>query len=186
MTTSCQPRPQPHSSGIAATRATSGTATNRPTMKRWSPELGSSSKSGRGVRGCVLTAPPSVPPGAGAWSVRAEGGAAEAAPVARTVSGEVVIVLLWVQAEQAGAFIRLRNRSLPDRRLGNTSRMNFCKWTLGVSAEAGSHDPAKTTGWLYRTSKSNKVPAPGLEPGLTQLQRLVRCQLRYAGLSLGA
>jgi hypothetical protein len=24
--------------------------------------------------------------------------------------------------------------------------MNFCKWTLGVSAEAGSHDPAKTTG----------------------------------------
>src|ERR1700722_635770 len=125
MTTSCQPRPQPHSSGIAAIRATSGTVTNRPTMKRWNAEFGSSSKSGRGVRGWVLTASPSVPPGAGAGSVRAEDRAAEAAPVAWTVSGEVVIVLLWIQTGQAGASIRLRNRSLPDRRLGHTSPDEF-------------------------------------------------------------
>src|ERR1700730_69164 len=98
MTMSCQPRPQPHSSGMAAIRATSGTVTNSPTMKRWSAELGSSSKSGRGVRGWVLTAPPGVLPGAGAWCVRADGRGAEAAPVTWTVSGEVVIVLLLVQA----------------------------------------------------------------------------------------
>src|SRR5260370_20011690 len=103
MTTACQPRPQPHNSGIAATRATSGTVTNRPTMKRWNAELGSSSKSGRGVRGRVLTAPPGVPPGAGAWSVKAEDRAAGAAPVAWTMSGEVVIVLLLVQAGEARA-----------------------------------------------------------------------------------
>jgi hypothetical protein len=41
--------------------------------------------------------------------------------------------------------------------------------------------PAESERWLYKYIKSNKVPAPGLEPGLTQLQRLVRCQLRYAG-----
>lgn len=52
----------------------------------------------------------------------------------------------------------------------------------GVSAEAGSYNAARSTRWLQRSSKSNGVPAPGLEPGLTQLQRLVRCQLRYAGL----
>src|SRR5260370_35727261 len=101
MTTSCQPRAQPHNSGIAATRATSGTVTNRPTMKRWNAELGSSSKSGRGVRGRVLTAPPRVPPGAGAWSVKAADRAARAAPVAWTRSGEVVLVLLFVHAVQA-------------------------------------------------------------------------------------
>src|SRR5580704_9118202 len=127
MTTACQSRPQPHSSGIAATTATSGTVTNRPTRKRCNAEFGSSLRSGRGVRGWVLTTPPIVPPGAGAWSVRAEGRAAEAAPVGWTVSGEVVIVLLWVQAGQAGALVRLRNRSLRYRRLGNTSQMNFCK-----------------------------------------------------------
>src|SRR5579864_5175852 len=32
-------------------------------------------------------------------------------------------------------------------------------------------------------NSSDLVPAPGLEPGRTQLQRLVRCQLRYAGVS---
>ena len=69
--TSCQPRPQPHSSGMAATRATIGTATNRPTRNRWNVELGSSSKSGLAARGSVVTL---------------------------TVSVEVVIVLPWVRA----------------------------------------------------------------------------------------
>src|SRR5579871_4197988 len=119
MTTSCQPRPQPHSSGIAATRAASGTATNSPTRNRWNVEFGSSSRSGRGVRAWVLVAPPSVPPGAGARFVRVADCAAEAAPVTRTVSGEVVIVLLLVKAERAGALVRLRNRSLRNRRLAN-------------------------------------------------------------------
>src|SRR5260370_39883544 len=110
MTTACQPRPQPHNSGIAATRATSGTVTNTPTMKRWNAELGSSSKPGRGVRGRVLTAPPGVPPGAGAWSVKAEAPAARAAPAAWTMAGAVGIVLLL--AEPA---YRLGPRPLTDR-----------------------------------------------------------------------
>src|SRR5580704_3976718 len=99
MTTACQSRPQPHSSGIAATTATSGMVTNSATRKRCNAEFGSSSRSGRGVRGWVLTAPSSVPPGAGAWSVRAAGRAAEASPALWTVSGEVVIVLLLVQTD---------------------------------------------------------------------------------------
>src|ERR1700683_4111070 len=105
MTTACQSRPQPHISGIAAIKATSGTATNSPTRKRWNVEVGSSAKSGRGVRDWVLVASPSVAPGAGVWSVSAAGCAAEAASAwwtvsaGRTVSGEVVIVLLVVQQD---------------------------------------------------------------------------------------
>src|ERR1700729_1178021 len=108
MTAACQSRPQPHSSGIAATTATSGTVTNSPTRKRWSPEFGSSERSGRGVRGWVLTAPSSVPPGAGSWSVRAAGRATEASPATWTVSGEVVIVLLLVQTDLRASRSRCR------------------------------------------------------------------------------
>src|SRR6516225_8248057 len=129
MTTSCQPRPQPHSSGIAAIRATSGTATNTPTRKRWADEVGSSSMSGLGVRDRVLAVPPLAPSseaGAAARSVVAGGRAVAVASATLTMSGEVVIVLLLVRTVGAGAPIRLRNRSLRNRRLGNTS--------LGISA----------------------------------------------------
>src|SRR5579862_5563238 len=78
MITSCQPRPQPHNSGMAASSASSGMATNAPTSTRWKVEVGSSSKSGRAaVRGLA------------------------AASAGLTVSGEVVIVLLGVTAGRA-------------------------------------------------------------------------------------
>src|SRR5580700_5183376 len=81
MITSCQPRPQPHNSGMAASRATSGMATNTPTSTRWKVEVASSSKSGRTARGRAV--------------------APVVAPVLLTVSGEVVIVLLGVTAGRA-------------------------------------------------------------------------------------
>jgi hypothetical protein len=40
------------------------------------------------------------------------------ASAALTVSGDVVIVLLWISEKRAGAFVRLRNRSLRYRKLG--------------------------------------------------------------------
>jgi hypothetical protein len=51
---------------------------------------------------------------------------AVAASTALTVSGDVVIVLLWYR-RRAGAFVRLRNRSLLYRRLGKAWQVNFCK-----------------------------------------------------------
>src|SRR6266700_5924067 len=47
---SCQPRPHPHASGTAATRASRGTTTNRPIRKRSTALLGSGSMSGTGTR----------------------------------------------------------------------------------------------------------------------------------------
>src|SRR5580693_5328189 len=102
MITSCQPRPQPHSSGMAATSAASGMATNRPTRKRWNAEFGSSAKSDLAGRGSVLVVPPTGPAGAGAVGAVAGSAVvavgrdgARAASAALTVSGDVVIVLLW-------------------------------------------------------------------------------------------
>src|SRR5262245_21248779 len=111
---------------MAASSAASGMATNTPTRKRWAREFGSSAPSGRGGRtrvlAVVLTVPPMVPADVGVtWS-------AGVASAAWTVSGEVVIVLLWNSAKRTGAFVRLRNRSLRNRRLGKAWRVNSCKW----------------------------------------------------------
>src|SRR5580704_2744518 len=102
MITSCQPRPQPHSSGMAATSAASGMATNSPTRKRWSGEFGSSSRSGLTLwagRGwglvVAVTVPPVVPADAGVAWFALVASAVVVASAALTVSGEVVIVLLW-------------------------------------------------------------------------------------------
>src|SRR5260370_15223510 len=131
MTTSCQPRPQPHSSGMAAISARNGTATKTPTRTRLSVDVGSSSNSERAL---VLVALPICPPvagavGDGAWTV--VGAARRAGEVgtsaALTVSGEVGIVLLWIRRGRAGALARLRNRSLLHRRLRKAWQMNFCK-----------------------------------------------------------
>ena len=101
MTTSCQPSPQPHSSGMAAISAMNGTATKTPTSTRLNVEVGSSSKSGRGW---VLVALPTGPPvagavGDGAWIVVVTVGRAGevVTSAALTVSGDVVIVLLWLR-----------------------------------------------------------------------------------------
>ena len=87
---------------MAAASATSGTATNRPTRKRWNAEFGSSSRSGRtfwAVRGWVLavavTVPPVVPADAGVAWFALVASAVVVASAALMVSGEVVIVLLW-------------------------------------------------------------------------------------------
>ena len=87
---------------MAATSATSGTATNRPTRKRWADETGSSSRSGRALwagRGWVLavavTDPPVVPADTGMAWFALVASAVVVASAALTVSGEVVIVLLW-------------------------------------------------------------------------------------------
>src|SRR5580704_2864129 len=104
MTTSCQPRPQPHSSGMAATSATRGMATKTPTRTRWNVGVDSSSKSGRDGRIRVLVVPPMGPADAGAAGdvagpavVAADRVGAMVASAALTVSGDVVIVLLWVR-----------------------------------------------------------------------------------------
>src|SRR5579859_7871481 len=87
---------------MAAASARSGMATKTPTRKRWSAELGSSSRSGRVGRSMVLEAPPIGPADAGivgevALSAVAAASRAGAmvASAALTVSGDVVIVLLW-------------------------------------------------------------------------------------------
>src|SRR5271154_6708987 len=103
MTTSCQPsRPQPHASGIAATSATSGMATKTPTRTRWKVEDGSSSNSDLAERNLVLLAPSTGLPapvavGDEAWTAVGTGGCAGeiVTSAALTVSGDVVIVLLW-------------------------------------------------------------------------------------------
>src|ERR1700678_2696450 len=100
MITSCQFRPQPHSSGMAATSARNGMATNTPTSTRWNVEVVSSAMSGRVGRTWVLVSGPADPLVAGVvsevtWSVGVADGAEEiVASVALTVSGVAVIVLL--------------------------------------------------------------------------------------------
>src|ERR1017187_3531184 len=129
MTTSCQPRPQPHSSGMAASSASSGTATNTPTRTRWKVELGSSSMSGLAGRIWVLVAPPpagEVGATAGSVALAASGGGKVVASATLTVSGDVVIVLLVGTEWWTGTLVRLRNRSLRDRRLGKAWPVNFC------------------------------------------------------------
>src|SRR5260370_36101976 len=119
MTTSCQPRPQPHRSGMAAIRARNGTATKTPTRTRLSVEVGSSSNS---ARAWVLVALPICPPGAcavgdGAWTVVVAVGRAGGlvSSAAFAVSGEVVIALLSVPRGRARARLRLRSLRLLDR-----------------------------------------------------------------------
>src|ERR1700678_2426368 len=86
MTTSCQPRkPQPQASGMAAIRASSGTATKIPTSTRWPTVAGSSAKSER-VGGRVAA-------GAGELVTLVTG------VLARSV--EVVIVLLAGRGPEA-------------------------------------------------------------------------------------
>src|SRR6516162_1376240 len=57
---SCQPRPQPQASGIAASTASSGIATNTPIMNRSRGLFGSGSMSGRGVRVRAAPAGPAI------------------------------------------------------------------------------------------------------------------------------
>jgi hypothetical protein len=83
---------------MAATSAASGMATNTPTRKRWADEFRSSAMSDLGGRACglavLLTVPPMVPADEGvARSAVVACAAVVSAPW--TVSGEVVIVLLW-------------------------------------------------------------------------------------------
>jgi hypothetical protein len=87
---------------MAATRAASGTATKTPTRTRWSVELGSSSRSGLTLwagRGwglaVAVTVPPVVPADAGVAWFALVAPAVVVASAALTVSGKVVIVLLW-------------------------------------------------------------------------------------------
>src|ERR1700748_890619 len=91
MTTSCQPRPQPQASGMAAIRASRGTTTKIPTSARWATVAGSSARSGRGAD--------RVTPG----STGVEGPVGPVGPVpgafARVV--EVAIVLLAGQGPEA-------------------------------------------------------------------------------------
>ena len=89
---------------MAATSATSGMATNTPTRKRWNVEVGSSSKSGLVGRSPVLVVLPMGPADAGVVGdvagsavVAASRAGAMVASAALTVSGDVVIVLLWVR-----------------------------------------------------------------------------------------
>src|SRR5580704_8451270 len=120
---------------MAATSATSGMATKTPTKTRWNVEVGSSSRSGRVGRIRVLVVPPMGPADAGVVGdetrsavVAASRALATVASAALTVSGDVVIVLLWISENRAGAFVRLRNRSLRNRKLGKAWQMNFCIW----------------------------------------------------------
>ena len=101
---------------MAAISASSGTATNTPTSTRWNVEFGSSAKSGRITRGWLVAVSPvlAVSPmtsvllvlpmtlplaGDGFCAVLAVAGSAGAvvALAALTVSGDVVIVLLWIR-----------------------------------------------------------------------------------------
>src|SRR5208282_4681212 len=102
MTTSCQFRPQPHSSGTAAISATSGTATKTPTRKRWNVGVVSSSRSGRAGRGWVLVVLPTGPADAGMVGDVAR--PAVVASTALTVSGDVVIVLLGYRRRDRSAY----------------------------------------------------------------------------------
>src|SRR5215472_1384232 len=84
---SCQPRPQPQANGIAAARASIGTPTNRPTRKRWTIVLCSSSMSGRA--GIVLVPlVPLVP-----FVPRASG------------VGDIVLLEVWRRAEALYAYV---------------------------------------------------------------------------------
>src|SRR5215470_4641359 len=77
MTTSCQPRPQPQATGMAATTASIGTPTNTATSTRWSVLAGSGSMSGcaaRGARTGIAGAAGAAVTGAGG---AATGGSAE-------------------------------------------------------------------------------------------------------------
>src|SRR5258708_1943046 len=101
MTTSCQPRPQPHMSGMAAMSAANGTKTKIPTRMRWATVFCSSAISGRGPR---------APAAFGrlvSWSwagTEAAGGAnvAWALTGPLVLSAEVVIVLLAIVKPAAG------------------------------------------------------------------------------------
>src|ERR1700722_10096426 len=101
MITSCQPsRPHAHASGIAATTAASGTPTKTPTRTGWNVEDAPSSTSDRTVRAWVLVAPPSVPAvgDEAGLVVLAAGAVGEVVTSAASIiSGEVVIVLLWMR-----------------------------------------------------------------------------------------
>jgi hypothetical protein len=89
---------------MAATSATNGTATKTPTRTRWNVAFGLSTRSGLVGRAWVLVARPMDPPVAGtvgdvAWSamVAASRAGEVVASAALSVSGDVVIVILWVR-----------------------------------------------------------------------------------------
>src|SRR3954453_10403635 len=99
MITSCQPRPHPHSAGIAAAIASSGITTNRPRAICWVVVAFSSSTSGLAIE-------------------RAAGARAVAVSLGLMDASGVVDMLLLRVRPPGGSLVRLRNRSLRDRRLG--------------------------------------------------------------------
>src|SRR6266496_2722451 len=150
MTTSCQPSPEPHASGTAASTARKGTPTNRPTSTRSVVLAPSGSISGGAVpRGGVgLGCGGGVPRGGGVDIEDADGGDAVlgAAPGAacrvsrRTLRprgvGEVAVIALHPSHMLCGVSpplprCSLRHRNLRRRRLykGCAEISPSCWWS---------------------------------------------------------